>query len=232
MARMKHLEHIAARSNHFTRIPKELLSLKSVDFTNNQVEEIEIEAVKNYSLNRLMVGGNKLKAVPNNLRWLRRLREVDLSHNQITELAENLMEMKRIEYLEFSICKSGITQMGTRSKEWPACPSWRPNVVRKVAATLAPSTSLSDLYQKAGYNTIDGAVLCPRRVGQKWPRQGSGHSQPSLLRETSGGPGMPPLLLLLRGTTYPCLVALPELPHQLYRSAALPPPPLRLPTGG
>ena len=47
MARMKHLEHIAARSNHFTRIPKELLSLKSVDFTNNQVEEIEIEPVKN-----------------------------------------------------------------------------------------------------------------------------------------------------------------------------------------
>jgi Leucine-rich repeat (LRR) protein len=93
----------------FPNIPVNLTSsIKILDLSNNQIEEIPILISKFIKIKELNLSTNKINSIPNDLTNLKELETLNLSNNNINSFSNNLISLEQLSFLNISKNKISI----------------------------------------------------------------------------------------------------------------------------
>jgi len=98
----------SANNNNIDKIPKEffknITKIVKIDFSFNQIKEIEYEICNKTTLKFLSLNNNKITDIPNNFNNLKNLKELNLSNNLLNKniVSETLFNLDSLEILNLS----------------------------------------------------------------------------------------------------------------------------------
>lgn len=103
LGNLTNLKRLDVSENHLTTVPRELGNLrrlKTLELSHNQLREIFPETLSNLvNLKHLFLNENLLTEIPYTIGNLRNLLELDLSVNQLTELPDEMRNLTRLSNL-------------------------------------------------------------------------------------------------------------------------------------